>query len=130
LSCIRPDYQLKGNQHGIDNGWFSYPFDFDPIWILNECRHYEPINPTPKELEAMEQQEQNIEHIKAKLSACQNDLVEVLQKHKLADEQIGAVFVLSHAGTGQVASSQNGGPRLLLATGAYLLEQATESEGE
>ncbi len=26
----------KFNQHGIDNGWANWPFNFDPIW-LEEC---------------------------------------------------------------------------------------------
>jgi hypothetical protein len=28
--------RIDANQHGIDNGWFLFPFDFDPTW-LNSC---------------------------------------------------------------------------------------------
>ena len=31
---------VKGNQHGIKNGWFNYPFNFDPTW-LEECDGFE-----------------------------------------------------------------------------------------
>jgi len=27
---------VKGNPHGIKNGWFCWPFNFDPTW-LEEC---------------------------------------------------------------------------------------------
>ena len=28
--------KVRGNPHGIRNGWFNHPFDFDPTW-LDEC---------------------------------------------------------------------------------------------
>jgi hypothetical protein len=28
--------KVKGNKHGIRNGWFNHPFNFDPTW-LEEC---------------------------------------------------------------------------------------------
>lgn len=31
---------IKGNPRGIKNGWFNFPFNFDPIWLLN-CDGYE-----------------------------------------------------------------------------------------
>lgn len=33
---------IKGNPHGIKNGWFMWPFNFDPTW-LEECSGYKPI---------------------------------------------------------------------------------------
>lgn len=27
---------VRGNPHGIANGWFNHPFNFDPLW-LEEC---------------------------------------------------------------------------------------------
>lgn len=33
---------IKGNPHGIKNGWFCWPFNFDPIWLEN-CDGYEEI---------------------------------------------------------------------------------------
>jgi len=32
--------KVRGNRHGISNGWFNHPFNFDPIW-LEECTGYE-----------------------------------------------------------------------------------------
>jgi len=26
---------IKGNPHGIKNGWFNFPFNFDPVWLEN-----------------------------------------------------------------------------------------------
>lgn len=31
---------VVGNKHGIDNGWFQFPWNFDPIW-LEECDGFE-----------------------------------------------------------------------------------------
>ena len=24
---------VTGNEHGIRNGWFAWPFNFDPVWL-------------------------------------------------------------------------------------------------
>lgn len=29
------------SQHGIDNGWFGWPFNFDPVWLLT-CDGFKP----------------------------------------------------------------------------------------
>jgi len=34
---------MTGNQHGIDNDWFNYPDNFDPIWMTKECSNYDKI---------------------------------------------------------------------------------------
>ena len=33
---------VKGNPHGIKNGWFNWPFNFDPIW-LEACDGFDEI---------------------------------------------------------------------------------------
>ena len=43
ISCNNPDYNMEGNLHGIANGWFNYPFNFDPIWRTKECDNYTSI---------------------------------------------------------------------------------------
>ncbi len=30
---------IKANYHGIKNGWFNFPFNFDPVW-LEECKGF------------------------------------------------------------------------------------------
>ena len=32
---------IKGNAQGISNGWFNWPFNFDPVWLDN-CDGFEP----------------------------------------------------------------------------------------
>ena len=43
-SCINPaqfdDLSITANHHGIKKGWFTWPFNFDPVW-LNNCDGYE-----------------------------------------------------------------------------------------
>ena len=38
---FRP-FNLTGSAHGMRNGWFSWPLDFDPIW-LKTCDAFEPL---------------------------------------------------------------------------------------
>ena len=33
LGCCNPAAKVRGNAHGVRNGWFTWPFDFDPIWL-------------------------------------------------------------------------------------------------
>ena len=33
------DLNIKGNPHGIQNGWFNWPWNFDPTW-LEVCDGY------------------------------------------------------------------------------------------
>ncbi len=37
---INTELPLLINQHGLDNEWALWPFDFDPIW-LSECQLFE-----------------------------------------------------------------------------------------
>ena len=41
--CAKPDKAMTGNPHGIRNGWFMYPFNFDPIWKTKLCSNFEAI---------------------------------------------------------------------------------------
>jgi hypothetical protein len=38
--CVKTTAKVVGSMHGIKNGWFFYPVNFDPIW-LEECDGYE-----------------------------------------------------------------------------------------
>ena len=36
----------NGRLHGIKNGWYNFPFNFDPIWMEEECEeHSIVLNP-------------------------------------------------------------------------------------
>lgn len=39
--CVKPDVDMRGDKHGIRNGWFYYPLLFDPTWKLDMCKNYE-----------------------------------------------------------------------------------------
>lgn len=43
IKCDNPDPDMKGNPHGMKNGWFYYPALFDPIWKAKECKNFEEI---------------------------------------------------------------------------------------
>lgn len=40
IRCVKPDPEMTGNPHGIRNGWFLYPFNFDPVWKEKICSNY------------------------------------------------------------------------------------------
>ena len=40
--CANPDPDMTGSEHGIKNGWFLYPLNFDPIWKTSDCKNYSP----------------------------------------------------------------------------------------
>ena len=42
--CVKPDASMIGNKHGIKNGWFMYPFNYDPIWMESDCKNFESNN--------------------------------------------------------------------------------------
>ncbi len=37
--------KVTGNEHGVKNGWFCWPFNFDPTW-LETCDGFEAKNET------------------------------------------------------------------------------------
>ena len=40
---------VKGAPHGVRNGWFNFPFSYDPTW-LERCDGFSPIkNPATKQ---------------------------------------------------------------------------------
>lgn len=39
--CLKPDPNMTGDPHGIKNGWFIYPVNFDPVWRTKECDNFE-----------------------------------------------------------------------------------------
>lgn len=45
--CVNEDAEVTGNSHGVKNGWFFWPHNFDPVW-LTDCNGFQPIL-TPQE---------------------------------------------------------------------------------
>jgi len=33
---------IKGDEHGIRNGWFYWPVNYDPRWLIN-CDGFNPV---------------------------------------------------------------------------------------
>lgn len=33
--------KVVGDKHGIKQGWFNHPFNFDPIWLVS-CEGFKP----------------------------------------------------------------------------------------
>lgn len=44
IECVNPDVDMRGNKHGIQNGWFLYPLNFDPVWKLKLCNNFHDKN--------------------------------------------------------------------------------------
>lgn len=32
----------KGNERAKEQGWFDFPYDYDPIWIEEDCERFMP----------------------------------------------------------------------------------------
>lgn len=32
--------QPEGNPHGIRNGWWKFPLNYDPVWMQGQCKAY------------------------------------------------------------------------------------------
>jgi hypothetical protein len=50
-SCHHPDkteLEVKGDAYGRRSGWFSFPVDFDPVW-LESCNGFENKEPATEE---------------------------------------------------------------------------------
>ena len=46
-SCSNTKAIVEGDLHGIRNGWFFYPLNFDPVW-LEECDGFKPLKNNKK----------------------------------------------------------------------------------
>lgn len=48
--CINPDPEMRGLPYGIENGWFFYPDNYDPVWRTRECANHTqgPKQPAPE----------------------------------------------------------------------------------
>jgi hypothetical protein len=44
ISCVNPDPNMTGLEHGIRNGWFRYPHNFDPTWANRKCDNFKTTN--------------------------------------------------------------------------------------
>ena len=38
--CDKPDPNMKGSSYGASQGWFVYPYNFDPAWKEVDCTNY------------------------------------------------------------------------------------------
>lgn len=47
-SCKKPDPEMTGDPHGVKNGWFFYPSNFDPTWKTSDCSNFENKDQTSK----------------------------------------------------------------------------------
>ena len=44
IRCVKPDIKMTGHSHGIENGWFVYPLNYDPRWMTKKCDNFKPRN--------------------------------------------------------------------------------------
>jgi hypothetical protein len=39
---MNPDPEMVGDSYGIKHGWFAYPINFDPVWMVKRCSNFKP----------------------------------------------------------------------------------------
>lgn len=32
----------EGVEHGVKNGWYDFPYNYDPIWMKEDCPQFSP----------------------------------------------------------------------------------------
>ena len=40
IQCGKPDKSMEGAERGVSQGWFNYPWNFDPVWKLKLCKNF------------------------------------------------------------------------------------------
>lgn len=43
LAVIKDATGLSFNPHGVQNGWCSFPMNYDPSWVQGECKLFNKI---------------------------------------------------------------------------------------
>jgi hypothetical protein len=46
-SCSQLQAHVEGSPHGIRKGWFLWPWNFDPTWLVS-CDSFIPLSNHPK----------------------------------------------------------------------------------
>lgn len=46
IKCNNPPDRMPGHSHGVKNGWFNFPYNYDVTWKLELCPNYEPTKGT------------------------------------------------------------------------------------
>jgi hypothetical protein len=41
IACANPPKVIEANEHGMKNGWFAFPLNFDPVWRTGECGNFD-----------------------------------------------------------------------------------------
>lgn len=61
IKCAKPDPEMRGSPHGVKNGWFFYPFLFDPTWKEKSCSNYEAVIPAISQAVSQETSAPNVQ---------------------------------------------------------------------
>ena len=48
INISNKELNIKADPHGVKMGWFNFPFNFDPLWLLNCDGFQEVLNKRPK----------------------------------------------------------------------------------
>jgi hypothetical protein len=49
LQCTKPSITVRGHPYGVNNGWFLYPFNYDPRWMQTDCGNFASKEPESTE---------------------------------------------------------------------------------
>ena len=45
VKCNKPPRDVTGSLHGANEGWFMFPYLFDPVWRFSPCNNFESVKP-------------------------------------------------------------------------------------
>lgn len=46
MALSTKELNIQADPHGVRKGWFNFPWNFDPVWLLN-CDGYERMEAKP-----------------------------------------------------------------------------------
>jgi hypothetical protein len=44
----RKDKHPKGAEYAIKSGWWDFPYDYDPVWMQEDCPEYKEKERSPE----------------------------------------------------------------------------------
>lgn len=44
----KSEHPQSSNEYAITNGWWDFPYDYDPVWMQDECKHFEKKEVKPE----------------------------------------------------------------------------------
>lgn len=130
INNVEDNFGFSVNKHGIQNGWFSFPENYDPVWMIGECNKHS--NFTKEAVKYKEEMDSYIKPFFTLLNDIDNgrknkvDYQDVLDKY---DETLKLIKDKGFSDKNASESKKEEGRKLLLANLKNCFDYLKEKEG-